>query len=100
MNGAWIYSTDKGKLIVGKNVYIGRNFKAILGSEDIVIGDNVNIGDNVTLATQLHSKSCAEGYKNLPSFSLGNNSLIASCCFVYTSVEANSRVAIVSDRSP
>lgn len=94
MDGAWVYSTGRGRLVIHDNVYIGRNFKAILGDNDIVIEKDCNIGDYVTISTQLHSKSSPDGYKDLQPVKIGKGSLLASNVFVYKNLPPGSRVKV------
>ncbi len=48
-----------GKLTIGKNCWIGKNFK-VNGNGSVTIGDNCDIGPEVTFQTGTHSIGTAE----------------------------------------
>lgn len=98
-----------GKLTIGKNCWIGKNFK-INGNGNVTIGDNCDIGPEVTFQTGGHQIGDAtrragkglifsQGVGNgtwiggratiLNNTNIGNSCVIAGCACVIKDVEDN-----------
>ena len=102
-----IYST--GKLIVGENCWIGKNF-IVNGNGCVTIGNNCDIAPDVLVQTGSHeigdeTRRAGTGYNLdvvigngcwigcratiLPGVIVGNSSVIASCACVNNNVDEN-----------
>lgn len=101
-----------GKLIIGKNCWVGKNFK-VNGNGNVTIGDNCDIGPEVTFQTGGHEIGPAERRAGrgttfsqhvgngtwiggrvtiLNNTKIGDSCVIASCACVTKDVEENSLV--------
>lgn len=101
-----------GKLIVGKNCWIGKNFK-VNGNGTVIIGDNCDIAPEVTFATGTHEigneqRRAGEGKNNtqrggngtwngtrvtiVNETEIGSGCVVAACACVTKNVADNTLV--------
>ena len=100
-----------GKLIVGRNCWIGKNF-SVYGNGTVTIGDNCDIAPEVAFVTGAHAigdaeRRAGEGFNRNISVGngcwlgaratihndIGNSCVIGACSFVNKKIEDNSLAA-------
>lgn len=100
-----------GKLIIGKNCWVGRNF-SVYGNGTVTIGDNCDIAPEVAFVTGSHiigdaerragdgittnisvGNGCWLGARSTIHNDIGNSCVIGACSFVNKPIDNNLLVA-------